>query len=631
MEKVIYADQMLHGYENGHQLLKASCELSMNDKKKVDELSDLNGMTDNKSFVEYYTGYPLENGEKYVIAKTWYAYEMKRPGCVWTHSILFNTKDVNVAIDINMVLSIFKRPQEGLEWDYSKKISFKSEDKEYNSNFQRENLNYIVYTLFSSDKPKYIMVHAGEFVKEFFMVLNVLPYGMLKTFTFCTMSYADRKYDDMPFKYQMVAEDNKYLFLSRNRKMVMCEDIHKIEKYPYWVQCYTDALLNCNLEELNNYIALYNKENESIEFYNCMSRIFFAMCNKEMSLNEYFSVVELVLPELKMELWQQTIDLVLEEMFWDNYFEKHEYEILEMIDMGKFKLSADNEKKLAIKVIHNSPDKIYPLLKKYINGQLKELGRREIEYVIRNLKADDLKIVSKMEENICVVLIHMNGELLLSKYIWEKPKDFQRALIYACDGKVPDAILRKLLLLIIQYDSEDISMDMYNVFGDRVIEQFYKTMDKFFEIDDEKIGSWMKILLKRQSLLLNNLKAIPSKSQRLSLFLNINMHTENILYSIDKYIWENIYKDIFVGEVNKKLKVQLALKFFIVIFSSDARFSYEFVQDIVTVVYRELENNTLSFDDWRQIEYLLPEVEPCYSWDKCMRVRKAMEQKKYRF
>ena len=48
-------------------------------------------MLNHKSFVDYYTGYPLENGEKYVIAKTWYAYEMKRPGCVWTHSIVLHS------------------------------------------------------------------------------------------------------------------------------------------------------------------------------------------------------------------------------------------------------------------------------------------------------------------------------------------------------------------------------------------------------------------------------------------------------------------------------------------------------------------------------------------------------------
>lgn len=87
--------------------------------KKMDELSDLNGMTDDKSFVDYYTGYPLENGEKYVIAKTWYAHEMKRPGCVWTHSIIINTKDINMDIDLNSVLSLFRKPQEGKELDYS--------------------------------------------------------------------------------------------------------------------------------------------------------------------------------------------------------------------------------------------------------------------------------------------------------------------------------------------------------------------------------------------------------------------------------------------------------------------------------------------------------------------------------
>lgn len=630
MEKVIYADQMLHGYANGHQLLEASCELDMNDKKKMDELSDLNGMTDDKSFVDYYTGYPLENGEKYVIAKTWYAYEMKRPGCVWTHSIVLNTKDINMDIDLNSILSLFRRPQEGKELDYSQPILLRYANREYNSDFQRKVLNYIVYTLFSSSKPKYVMVHAEEFVKEFFMVLNVMPYGMLKTFTFCTMSYADRKYEDMPFKYQMIAEHNKYLFLSRNRNTYICEDIHKIEKYPHWVQCYTDALLNHTLEELNSYIAKYNRENVSLELYNCLLRVFFAMSSTDMSLREYFDAIELVLPESKMGFWQQTVDLILEDEFWDNYFEKHEYEILEMIDMGKFKLKAEHEKKLVDKVIRNSPDKLYPFLKKYINGQLGKQGRKEIEYVIKSLKAEDLKTVSKMEENICVVLVHINGELLLSKYIWKQPKDFQRALIYACDGKVSDSVLRKILTLIIKYDSEDISMDMYNVFGDKVIEQFYKTMDSNFEISDEKIDLWAKILLKRQCVLLHNLKKIPSKKQRLNLFLNINIKEEGILNVIDKYIWEEIYNDIFVGEDSIKLKIQLALKFFIVIFSSDKKFSDDFVYNTVTVVYHELENNTLPFDDWRQIEYLLPEVEACYSWDKCLRVRKAMEQKQYR-
>ena len=88
----IYADQVLHGYENGHQLLEASCKLNIDDRKRIDELSDLNGTTDENRYIDYYTGYPVAGGTKYVIAKTWYAHEKKRPGCAWTHSIIFNIR-----------------------------------------------------------------------------------------------------------------------------------------------------------------------------------------------------------------------------------------------------------------------------------------------------------------------------------------------------------------------------------------------------------------------------------------------------------------------------------------------------------------------------------------------------------
>ena len=74
----IYADQVLHGYENGHQLLEASCKLNIDDRKRIDELSDLNGTTDENRYIDYYTGYPVAGGTKYVIAKTWYAHEKKK-------------------------------------------------------------------------------------------------------------------------------------------------------------------------------------------------------------------------------------------------------------------------------------------------------------------------------------------------------------------------------------------------------------------------------------------------------------------------------------------------------------------------------------------------------------------------
>ena len=107
---MIIADQTLHGYANGHQVLASSCELDLSDRMKMDVLSDLNCRCD-KDDLSYYMGYYLEQANKYVIAKTWYADEMLRSGCVWTHSIIFNMNDFSKINNFDTIIKLFRRPK----------------------------------------------------------------------------------------------------------------------------------------------------------------------------------------------------------------------------------------------------------------------------------------------------------------------------------------------------------------------------------------------------------------------------------------------------------------------------------------------------------------------------------------
>ena len=68
MNDVIKVEQILHGYANGHQLIASSVNLNTEDKRLMDELSDLSGICEEKQFIDYYTGYPLISDKKYVIA-----------------------------------------------------------------------------------------------------------------------------------------------------------------------------------------------------------------------------------------------------------------------------------------------------------------------------------------------------------------------------------------------------------------------------------------------------------------------------------------------------------------------------------------------------------------------------------
>jgi hypothetical protein len=78
-------------------------------------LSDMSGPSMQPGFDEYLTGYPLIGTEHFVFAKTWYAGEMRRPGCVWTHSLLVPRAQVG-SVSATRLLAHLRRPEaEGVD------------------------------------------------------------------------------------------------------------------------------------------------------------------------------------------------------------------------------------------------------------------------------------------------------------------------------------------------------------------------------------------------------------------------------------------------------------------------------------------------------------------------------------
>src|SRR3954471_23899161 len=107
--------QAIHGYREGHRLLSSSLSLNPDSARAMLVLSDMSGPTMQPGFDEYLTGYPLPGSDLFVFAKTWYASEMQRPGCVWTHSLLLSCDQVSQTSGSSLMYK-FRRPQlEGVE------------------------------------------------------------------------------------------------------------------------------------------------------------------------------------------------------------------------------------------------------------------------------------------------------------------------------------------------------------------------------------------------------------------------------------------------------------------------------------------------------------------------------------
>lgn len=117
-------EQLLHGYQDGHGLLAGSLMVrSPKNAARLSIMSDWSGFRDpNNQDHSYITAYPLEDGNYYVIAKSWYAYEMERPGCVWTHSLVVDLKKIDARFDFRMLIQFFHRPEKGSYGQYNKPI-----------------------------------------------------------------------------------------------------------------------------------------------------------------------------------------------------------------------------------------------------------------------------------------------------------------------------------------------------------------------------------------------------------------------------------------------------------------------------------------------------------------------------
>lgn len=107
---VITIHQVVHGYSEGHRELASSLRLNARDTRVLSILSDISSSGLRFPDTGYLTGYPLFDASFYVLARTWPAPEISRPGAVWTHSLLIEFADLAAIQDMRSLLSLLQRP-----------------------------------------------------------------------------------------------------------------------------------------------------------------------------------------------------------------------------------------------------------------------------------------------------------------------------------------------------------------------------------------------------------------------------------------------------------------------------------------------------------------------------------------
>ena len=214
---MILIGQTLHGYEDGHSLLASSEDLPYDAESTLFVLSDLSGQSFVEGFETYLTGYPLTGMHSFAFARTWYAPEMERPGCVWTHTLLIKFGDLARLSDLNSLLDLFLRPtRQGGPWTkYEKKLAITESPilgKKLDG-MSRSKLAAICDALYSDDvAPVLIPTLKEAMFEELFIRLWSQQWPRLRrNFTFCTGAIEGRELGGRSFDLQCIP--SKYLSL----------------------------------------------------------------------------------------------------------------------------------------------------------------------------------------------------------------------------------------------------------------------------------------------------------------------------------------------------------------------------------------------------------------------------------
>lgn len=215
---------MLHGYKLGHNFIQGSIVLpSSHDMDKIATLSDWSEYVGVDNERDYITVYPLDDSPYYVVAKTWYADAMPRPGCVWTHSLLIHKDDLVKINDFHNLYYLFEAPVIGeLAFDrYAAPLVYEEEAFGTTQILSQISENSVaeVYERMLSNSPEFIL---SEFTTQqsqelLLSLLNYLPEEILKKKSFCSGSAFPRLYDGRYLSFQFVTHEGNYVNYLTNR------------------------------------------------------------------------------------------------------------------------------------------------------------------------------------------------------------------------------------------------------------------------------------------------------------------------------------------------------------------------------------------------------------------------------
>ena len=576
-------EQALYGYSNGHHLLASSNSLSEKSQKVMVILSDLSGPEIQKGFTEYITGYPLEDDGYYALSKTWYAPEMKRPGCVWTHTLLFKFEDLRFLPTFTKLMELFIRPSQGFNqsaYSNTLTISLPLYIEGNSPELSNNNLKCLLLAIFDQDQPIIISSSSsGDYIEEIIYLWKNFNKIISTHFSFCTGSLANRIIEKRPLDLQIVPYDLLRTIARSSKDNVIFDMSSSSTKYPQWIDEIIPDILSYQGSKFKEFLETFDAKYLNKSFFKKFAQLYSQtkLTKRNISIRTFFDTVseifdindcreiqiftaELLLFKHSITWFEdQRLSTILLEFSTNeniNYYLLSQEQMINLLETQWI------ENKFEVKIT----------FQKLIENDLNSFGESLLKAFATVISPDQLPDLTDLDLGACNILVTMNYKFALCSELWKKPLNFQSEIIDCLKGQsIKNDSAANIIETIIENSSEYMGAQVYKIFGNSAISAFLSWCIKTNYAKNEKVKKWVKICKYNPAECVTWIPNINNFRFFISIISILDPYSSDVL-QFGKEPWIKAFKQLNLKNTDDESKLLLAKFFMPIILLSNEEF-----------------------------------------------------------
>ncbi len=613
--------QMLHGYSQGHNLLAASIILPYEEDMDLlftqSDWDEYSSPYDSDS--SYLTIYPLKKSGYIVVAKSWYAHEMERPGCVWTQSLLVKMDEIEQEFNFEELLDVFRRPERDKYDMYTLPIQVKSEDfraAPLVSSISAGNVGGLLK--FLSQKKLGVSYRVElpsiEYQKLVLRLIQYLPTEMLRETSICSGTLLQRRINGHPFSLQFTTQTDHLLASS---KIDIDDDIFR-----FWSESVYD-----DLRSLFKLIRLFSKDiGDSTEKLKAVISLICLLLQtyqegKEVKMETILEVILSAFPEKEYGLTvkQNFLRQSVTKLFCTESHFIYLLCTIQMEDAFDYDSIDFHGRVLAYKKMEGIDEYVSLLVNLSKADYLNEEGKSLLTNALDGLAKEEVVALINKDWSLFKSIVTLNNEVLAGDFWLELLPPQFLSLFAIFQKNVPDGFeswdkLYKKLLTIDTFIADNILSE----FVGRIEEYVAIALDQWNSNKHVPINwALLHMCIKQHSRVIEWMGNQSAFNDDIRAAVKRSISPDEVIVvKMGSAKWKTFVNEELVSHKDANELVYS----YVLAFNWRDYNSLGYIKSILPYIYEALSVEKLSYSSWKRIEPFTGSVPFWRSWDNCRKV-----------